>query len=350
MKAAIISKPNKLEIVDDLPMPEIADYQILAEQLACGICTGTDTKLLHGKMKDYNSYPAVLGHESVGRVIKLGPKVRNYQLGDLVLRTGLGPISVDPSMSYCYGAFAQYGVAGDAKAMQEDGKTTPADFYTEKYLSQQVIPADMSPVDGTMLITFKEVLSALYRFGLGKGIGKVLIFGMGPVGLSMVRMAKLLNMQHVVACDIQDEKVELAKKFGADDAFNSQTTSAAQWAKHNNKRFDYIIDAVGVKELINISLPLLKYNGSMCVYGISTETKHLINWTDAPYNWNLKFVQWPTMGEESACHQQILAWIKDGKLIPGNFYSHVLALEDIEIGFNMLWTKKALKVIIDFTI
>ena len=70
MKGAVIVEPGKLEIWDDIPMPEMNDYQVMVEQLACGVCTGTDWKLLEGHFKGFDTYPAVLGHEAVGRVVE----------------------------------------------------------------------------------------------------------------------------------------------------------------------------------------------------------------------------------------------------------------------------------------
>ena len=348
MKAVIIPKPGKIEVIDNFPEPHINEYQVLVEQLACGICTGTDTKLVQGKFKGYDSYPGVLGHEAVGRVIEKGAKVRNYELGDLVLRTGLGPASIDPAISYCYGAFAEYGVAGDAKAIIEDGKLDESGLFAEKYRSQQVIPDTIHPVDGTILITFKEVYSALLRFGFSKE-KTLLVFGLGPVGLSIVRFAKLLEMKNIVVCDLQDKKIDLGIKMGASAGFNSLKKSPDDWAKqHGDVKFDLIIDAVGVSSLMNVGLPLLAFNGSFCVYGIAPETSYKVDWSKAPYNWNLKFLQWPTMEEEASCHEQIIGWVTSGDLNPKEFYSHVLPLDQIKEGFDMLSKKKVLKVIIDF--
>jgi len=209
MRAAVIARPGQLEI-RDIPRPTIGDYQVLVEQLTCGVCTGTDWKLVEGHFKGFSAYPAVLGHEAVGRVIEKGKHARSFELGDLVMRPGLETIGDGRSLHSGWGAFAEYGVAGDAKAMAEDGVASAEHGYLDVYLSQQVIPRDMKPAHGTMLITYKEVLSAAYRFGFTPN-ASVMIFGLGPVGLSFVRFAKILGLGPIVAVDRHESRRALAR-------------------------------------------------------------------------------------------------------------------------------------------
>jgi threonine dehydrogenase-like Zn-dependent dehydrogenase len=346
MKAAVVVQPGKLEI-RDIPEPEINDYQVLVEQLACGVCTGTDWKLLEGHFKGFHTYPAVLGHEAVGRVIKRGKKVRYFEIGDHILRPGLETIGDGTSLYSGWGAFAEYGVAGDGKAMIEDGKSRPEDGFIDLYYSQQKIPKEMSPVHGTMLITYKEVLSAIYRFGLRPN-SSIMIFGMGPVGLSFVRFTKILGLSSIIACDVQADRLDLARTMGADVCLNVSTERPEVWAKKNMPEgFDFVVDAVGVTGLINQAMNMIKFNGKICVYGISPETSMNLVWESGPYNWNLHFLQWPTFQEESATHDQIVNWVKMGIVDPGKFITHVLPLGDLKDALQLLRERKGLKAVID---
>jgi threonine dehydrogenase-like Zn-dependent dehydrogenase len=345
MKAAVVVRPGELEI-RDVPEPRMGDYHVLVQQLTCGVCTGTDGKLIEGHFKGFTTYPAVLGHEAVGRVIDRGQKVRHLQIGDLVLRPGLERIG-DGSLHSGWGAFAEYGLAGDGRAMIEDGVARPEAGFLDLYRSQQVIPSDMRPAHGTMLITFKEVLSAAYRFGFRPN-ASVMIFGLGPVGLSFTRFARILGLGPVVGVDFDEGRRALAARMGADACLDPARDDPAAWVRqHAPGGLDFVVDAVGVSDLINRAMELVKFNGEICVYGIAPRTSMAIDWEKAPYNWTLRFLQWPTFEEESATHHQLVRWVQDGLIDPDLLISHVIPLDDLREAFDLLRARKALKVVVD---
>jgi len=249
MKAAVVVEPGRLEILD-VPEPRMGDYQVLVEQLACGVCTGTDSKVIAGHFKGFDTYPAVLGHEAVGRVIERGKHVRYFQPGDLVLRPGLEQIG-DGSVHSGWGAFARYGVAGDWRAMHEDGRARPEAGYLDVYLSQQTVPASLAPAHAAMLITYKEVLSSAYRFGF-RSNASILIYGLGPVGLTFVRFAKILGLGPILAADRHPNRRALALGLGADGCCDPTEESPEAWVKRRVPGgLDFVVDAVGVSDLAN---------------------------------------------------------------------------------------------------
>src|SRR5579859_5212605 len=91
MRAAVVRGQGQLTL-ESVPEPTIGEYDALVEILACGVCTGTDTHILAGAFPYLAPYPFILGHESIGRVVARGPKVRYLHPGDLVLR----PVAVRP--------------------------------------------------------------------------------------------------------------------------------------------------------------------------------------------------------------------------------------------------------------
>jgi 2-desacetyl-2-hydroxyethyl bacteriochlorophyllide A dehydrogenase len=348
MKAAVVVEPGTLEI-RDVPEPRIGDYQVLVEQLACGVCTGTDTKLIEGHFKGFDTYPAVLGHEAVGRVIERGRHVRYLEIGDLLLRPGLEQIG-DGSVHSGWGAFATYGVAGDWRAMREDGCDRPEAGYLDVYRSQQKIPATLAPARGAMLITYKEVLSAAYRFGLRPN-ASVLVYGLGPVGLTFVRFAKLLGLGPILAVDRHADRRAIAQRFGADGCCDPTAEPPEAWARRQVREgLDFVVDAVGVPDLINRAMRVVTFNGAICVYGVAADTTLGLDWGPAPYNWSLHFLQWPTFSEESATHRQVLGWVETGVVDPDDLITHVLPLDALPEAFRLLRERQALKVVIDLTV
>ena len=111
MKAAVVEKPGQL-VVRDVPDPVFGPYDALCKLLYGVTCTGTDRHLINNTFPFGTSYPTILGHESVGRVIEVGAKVRHVKEGDVITRVGA---PADPGGSHAshWGGFAQLGVATD---------------------------------------------------------------------------------------------------------------------------------------------------------------------------------------------------------------------------------------------
>jgi len=343
LKSLVVDKNGELSI-KELPIPEINEYQALVKLVSCGICNGTDMKLIHRNFKGFDTYPAILGHEGVGKVIKLGAKVRGFKVGDIVL---LPFIESNIEGYYpAWGAFSEFAVVGDKEAMMEEGRGFGSALFLEAYFAQMVIPTTINPISASMIITFREVLSATKRFGF-KENNSIIIFGAGPVGLSFTKFAKLLGMGPIIVLDILEEKLKEAKNMGADYVFNSNESDIDKRIKAILKDgADFVLDAVGINQLINKAMELIKYNGKICCYGISPKLNMEIDWSKAPYNWTLQFVQWPSKLEEGEAHRQIINWIELGVLKPEEFISDVIPFGNIIDAYKMVEDRKAKKKII----
>jgi threonine dehydrogenase-like Zn-dependent dehydrogenase len=340
MKTLIVDESHNLSI-GEIPIPRYKECQALVKTLSCGVCNGTDMKLIHGTFKNFNTYPAVLGHEGVGKVVEVGSNVRNLRPGDIVLLPFLEGKSGE--MYSGWGAYSEYAVVGDAEAYIANGMGPGTPEFSEGYLAQTVIkPTDkVDPVGASMIITFREVLSAIQRFGF-KPNENALIFGAGPVGLCFTKFSKLLGLKTVITADIDDEKVYFAGQMGADYTFNSQKCDIkAEIKKMFPDGIDYVIDAVGINQLINEGMELIRYNGKICCYGISPKLGMDLDWSKAPYNWSLDFVQWPSKKEEGDAHSRIMAWINLGVLDPKDFISDVFDFDHIIDAFKLVEERKS---------
>ena len=107
-------------------------------------------------------------------------------------------------------------------------------------------------------------------------------------------------MRTVITIDISDDKTEQARNMGADIVINSSKEDVeAMVLKYLPEGADYVVDAVGINQLLNQGMRLIKYNGKVCGYGISPKLGMDLDWSDAPYNWQLHFVQFPRKKEEA---------------------------------------------------
>lgn len=105
--------------VQEIPKPAYGECQALVKMQSCGVCNGTDMKLIHHSFKNFDSYPAILGHEGVGRVVETGSKVTGLHVGDMVLL----PFLEQKTCGYTpgWGAYSEYAVVGDAESYIANG-------------------------------------------------------------------------------------------------------------------------------------------------------------------------------------------------------------------------------------
>ena len=341
MKGLIVPELGKLELVYDIPEPEMGPYDAIVQVVSCGICNGTDTKVIEGHFKGFDTYPCVLGHEACGKIIAVGDKVRNFKVGDYVLRAKLRD---SDKYYHGWGGFSERALVTDYFARVEDGeKGVPV-----SHMAEQIVPSDIDPVKAMMIITIKEVFSALNQFGVKEG-KKVMINGCGPVGQAMVRFCKLLGVNGLIVSDLDEERLKKAQRLGADVLINpaKQDVVSAVKAVYPSG-VDLFIDAVGINSLINTGFQVIKFNGKICVYGISPKTCAEIDWEKAPYNWNIQFVQKPTFPEEYAVHNRVVEFVRSGAINLDDFVSHVLPVEAFEEGFRLSRSKQATKVALTF--
>ena len=349
MRTLIVDEQGKLSL-GELPVPTPGPCQALVRLRACGICNGTDSKLIHRAFKNFDTYPAALGHEGVAEVVQVGADCTSFQLGDRVLLPFLEGETAGVHSGW--GAFSEYAIVGDAAACARHGMGEGTPAFNEAYLAQTVLqPADqVDDVQAVMIVTFREVLSAIRRFGIPTN-GHVVVFGCGPVGLCFIRFLRLLGMGHIIAVDISDSKVAQAKAMGASAAFNSTKGNVDEAIRALVPQgVDAVIDAVGINALINQAMGLIRDHGKICCYGISPQLHMELDWSKAPYNWSLNFVQWPSKREEGEVHQQIMAWINAGVLHPSDFISHVFPFDNILDAFALLDARRpdTQKIVIQF--
>ncbi|MBM3497201.1 MAG: hypothetical protein FJX74_00900, partial [Armatimonadetes bacterium] len=173
MRAAVAEEPDRL-VVREVLEPVTGEYDCLCVGLYGATCSGTDLHLLSGHPLFGIRFPTILGHESIGRVVACGPKVRHFRPGDLVTRM---VNRSTPDLRVHWGGYAERGLVQDWRAMQEDGATPE---FTGIHW---VLPPDFDPAASTMIITWRETFSFLTRIGVGPG-DKVLVIGTGGNGLA----------------------------------------------------------------------------------------------------------------------------------------------------------------------
>ena len=327
-------------------MPTPGPYQARIRTEAACLCNITDRKLIEGNFPGVDSYPLLLGHETVGTVEAVGEKVRSFRPGDRVVG-GLLLTSTDPAFASGWGGFSQYLLAGDHQAMLEDGAASPEQGWYEVFEIMRLVPPSLAVEDAVMLCTWREVLGAFGDFDLQAG-DDIVVFGAGPVGLSFVKFARLLGLQDVIAVDPNAHKRDKAREMGASAVYVPDDPVLSTLRDTHGQPFDAVIDAVGKEAVINAALPLIKMAGSICVYGsIDTPTLRLDSGR-GPYNFNLLVHQWPTRWREVAAQEQLIDWVAAGKLSHREFIAAEYPIGDISSALEEIRKQKFIKTLFRF--
>jgi D-arabinose 1-dehydrogenase-like Zn-dependent alcohol dehydrogenase len=342
MKAAVLEKTNVLKVWDHLPQPQIGDYEALCELLFGATCSGTDSHIIRGVFPWISPLPTILGHESVGRVIKIGPKVRNYQIGDLVTRVGATPIP-EKNISITWGGFAQFGVARDHWAMCADGR--PAGEWQGSRWNQ-IVPPSISPEVAPMLTTWRETYSYLFRMGISPST-RILILGSGGNGLSFAAHAVNLGVAQVALLGAPYMAAK-AKKLGVHHFIDYHTADPiAPLLEANPEKFDIILDSVGQKGQIDRVFKCLKPGGKVAIYGIDDFGKVTLDPSKGPG----PFMYWSGGYDEAETHQVVTDMVRQGKLDVSIWYDTTQAypLTQIMTAFEDVWARKTVKALIKLT-
>ena len=345
MRAVVVTKPGQVEIAE-LPIPEVGPYQVRVKTEAACLCNATDGKLVAGHFPGVDTYPLVLGHESVGIVDKVGEKVRNFKMGDRVVGGLLFDFGVDGYGSG-WGGFCEYTLANDHDAMVEDGVADEANGWVEVYEIQRFVDSDIPVEDALMLCTWREVYGGIDDFQLKAG-DDILIFGAGPVGLSFIKFCKILGINYIGLVDPLPHKREKGLAMGADEVFAPDDPKLATIVEDRGKKFDAIIDAVGSPRIINNALPLVKMGGSVCVYGVIANDAFTLEKGKGPYNFNLFIHQWPTRRREKEAQGPLCDWIRQKKITAAEFITHEYPVEEVAQAMQAVKEGTVLKAVLRY--
>lgn len=337
MRAAVVTEKGRLEVID-IPIPEPGPYDALVKITYGATCAGTDIHLMDGLHPYPVFFPTILGHESVGRVVSTGGKVRNYSEGDLITRVGC-PALEGAGMNSNWGGFAEYGIARDHFAMKEDG-VDPALWI--KYRVNQIVHPDIDEKTAPMIITWRETLSYVRRLEVAKG-SRVLVTGSGANALSLA--VHCLNSGADVIVIGSERRRNVFGKAGIDRYVDYKSDDLyGLFSDMYQEKFDYFIDGVGTHCIINQLLGLLKKGGCLGVYGWNDRRSYAVN----PFNAASGFYVYADGYDEEESNEEVQSTILQGKLDASLWYDATspIPLEKLTDAYESLRRHDALKYLI----
>lgn len=262
MKAAILVEQRKPLVIDDVQLPaSLAVGQVLVKVHFSGIC-GSQLGEIDGAKGEDKFLPHLLGHEASGTVMEAGPGVRYAKAGDNVVmhwRKSLG-IEATPPVYKWQGRQVNAGwiTTFNEYAIVAENRLTPVPKDSDM---------DVAALFGCAVTTGFGVVVNNAKIKIGES---VVVFGAGGVGLNIVQAAALAGAYPVIAVDLFDNKLELARSVGATHLINSAKAEARQAIMDvvGTALVDVFIDNTGSPSIIELGLQITKPNGRVTLVGV----------------------------------------------------------------------------------
>ncbi|PES95261.1 alcohol dehydrogenase [Priestia megaterium] len=355
-----VSKPIKI-VEADLQPPEKGE--VLIKIKAAGLCH-SDLSVINGKRG--RVLPIALGHEASGVVEALGEDVENFEVGDHVVCTFVPSCG---ECEYCLNgrpALCQIGNKAGQEGTLISGKkkityngqeiahhSGISAFSSHAIVSEKSIikipkdiPFEIAAVSGCAIITGVGAALNSAQIAVGSKVG---IIGLGGVGLSALLGARVANAGEIIAIDINDPKLRIAKELGADKALNiTNEAHQKELEEQFTGKLDYAIETAGSNIAFENIYKLLKPGGTIVTTGLPNAEAKL----NIPY-FNLTFEEKNIKGSyigSAVTKRDIplyLSLYKKGKLPMDKLISDVINFEDINEGFDLLRTGTAKRIIVN---
>lgn len=344
MKALVYRGPGK-KVLEDRPMPTIvAASDAIVKVTKTTIC-GTDLHILKGDVP--TCLPGtVLGHEGVGIVEAVGDAVTAFKPGDHVL---ISCITACGKCEYCKrGMYSHCTTGGWTLGHTVDG--TQAEYVRIQHADTSLhhIPAGM---DEDALVMLSDILPTGFECGVLNGKvqpgSTVAIVGAGPVGLAALLTAKFYSPAEIIMIDLDDNRLAVAKTFGATAGVNSGAGGAVEkvMAMTGGRGVDTAIEAVGIPATFAICESIVAAGGTVANVGVhgSKVDLHL----ERLWAHNITLT---TRLVDTVTTPMLMKTVQAGTLKPEQLITHHFALGDILEAYETFAkaaSHNALKVLIE---
>ena len=265
MKALLLTAPSRLEFVD-FPEPQPADGEVVVKVHACGIC-GSDIHGWDGSSGRRNA-PLIMGHEASGEIVATGPSVKKWRAGDRV---------TFDSTIYCGAcAYCRSGQVNLCESRRVVG-VSPAEYKQHGAFAERLaIPErilyrlpDTLPYDQAAMVEPVSIaIHAVQRTKIAPNSTAVVI-GSGMIGLLVIQALRWAGAKQVVAIDLADNRLALARQLGATHTINSgREDAAATVAKiTGGLGAETAFEVVGFTPTLNLAINVVKRGGTCVLVG-----------------------------------------------------------------------------------
>ncbi|HZG71296.1 MAG TPA: NAD(P)-dependent alcohol dehydrogenase [Chondromyces sp.] len=284
IKAAVTHNKGEEFKIEEVQLAEPKANEVLIKMVASGICH-TDAV---ARDMGLSPFPAVLGHEGSGIVEKVGEGVRIIQPGDHVVLsfaycghcenclTGHPTVCVDFNLLNFGGKMED----GTHRIHQQNRELST--FFGQSSFGTYAIANERNvvKVDKDVDLSLLGPLGCGIQTGSGTVLNKfrpefgssIVVYGTGAVGMSAVMAAKISGCKHIIAVDIHDSRLELAKELGATHTINGKNSDVVKGIKEVTQGgAHYGVETTGVPEVVRQGLQALRPLGQLAIVGVTPE-------------------------------------------------------------------------------
>jgi len=268
MKGLVLFGPRDLRFQKyDIPVPK--PDEALVRIKSVGIC-GSDIHIYQdGRIGPYIiKEPLILGHECSGEIIEVGSNVRNLRVGDKVIFEPGYPCG---KCWYCrHGKYNNCKNVTFMATPPYNGSMVEFMTWPANYLYK--MPKDMSFQEGALIEPFCVGLQSARRADFNFGANLV-ILGSGPIGLMILEAVKTLGAGEIIVVDVIPNRLEMAKKMGADYVINAKENDVEKKVKEltSGEGVNFVFEAAGTAKTFNQSVYLARQGGKVILTGIIQE-------------------------------------------------------------------------------
>ena len=338
--AAILVQTKNPLVLDEIEIPKLRKGQILVKIHYSGIC-GTQLNEIDGKKGEDKWLPHCLGHEAVGTVCDTGPGVSRMKVDDNVVLTWLRGEGIDAG-GVQYGWRKSVVNAGPVTTFQQYAVVSESRVFT----TGSSALTDMHVLMGCAAPTGMGAVRNVLRVQKGNSF---LVFGSGGVGLCAISMARKLGANPIIAVDISDERLKLAKSFGADITVNLTSESIADViANHCGGTIDCAVEACGSPTALNDILGFLRPQGGKVVVIGNAADGSAVTIPSVEFNMGKSILG--TWGGDTKPDQDFSSYQKEIERkseVFGQLTSEKFSLEDINVAIDKMRTKDVTRPVIE---
>ena len=341
IKAAILVQNRAPLEVAEIETPDRLGYgQVLVKIEYSGIC-GAQINEIEGAKGPDKFLPHLLGHEGCASVLETGEGVKTVKTGDKVVmhwRPSNGIQSQTPVYRW------------NGKPVNAGWVTTFNNYAIVSENRLTPIPADfdskLAPLFGCAVTTAIGVINNNAHVKVGQS---VVVFGVGGVGLCIAQAAQLVSAHPIIAIDIVDAKLEMAKRFGATHCINSKKTPDVEKAVRDiigAQGADVIVETTGNARVIETAYNLTQPKGKVILVGVPRKGDNI---TIYSLPLHFKKILTGSEGGDAEPHNDIPRYVRlvqAGKFNLDGLITHEFKLEQINEAIQLVKAGEAGRVLV----
>jgi len=326
MKVAMYYSNNDVRI-EEMPIPTISDDELLVKVHSSGIC-GSDVMEWY-RLK---TAPRVLGHEITGDIVKVGKNVTNFTVGERVFVSHHVPCN---TCQFCQNnqhtlCHTLHSTNFDPGGFAEYLRVPPINVTNGTFR----LPDEVSYEEGVFIEPLACVVRGFHIAKMKAG-QTVVILGSGIAGLIQIKLAQAMKAQTVIATDINEYRLKLAKKSGADVVLNATEDIPKMIRKHNNGELaDLVILCAGVPAAVHQAFSSVRPGGTLLFFAMTKPG------VDVPMHlfdvWNKQITIVSTYAGAPDDINEAITLLQQKKVKVTDLISHTLPLSEAAQGFQLV--------------